>query len=86
MSFMEIADIFKIQGRGVVVVGKIIQGSFKINDTVKVRGNNIDMETIIIGFEVFGIMREAVENDNVGLLLKGLNDIEIKNGYFLVKE
>ncbi|MDR0443869.1 MAG: hypothetical protein LBH44_10725 [Treponema sp.] len=81
---MIIEEVFTIQNRGVVVTGKIQNGSLKLNEIIKITGDSFEKKATIIGFNVsdkiMGIMEEGV---NAGILLKGIDKSEIEKGYYL---
>ena len=85
---MKIEDIFTIKDRGVIVVGQSKINSFKVNDTVRIKGGNFEKEATIIGIDVkygcFGPL--DLEKISMGILLRGLNKNEIEKGYYLYKE
>lgn len=64
-------DVFFIEGRGTVVVGKIQSGIIKINNTVFVVSKNGQrISCKVKGIEMFRkLLQEAKTGDSVGLLL-----------------
>ena len=84
---MIIEDIFTIN-RGVLVVGKPNKELFKLNDKVKIKGNNFEKEATIVGLDIHpGCFGEfSLESVTMGLLLEGIDEKEIKKGYCLVKK
>ena len=72
---MLIEDVFSITGRGVVLSGKILQGSISVGDEVKIDGKN----GVIAGIEKFRkLLDSASSNDGqIGLLVSGIkhNDV-----------
>lgn len=84
---MVIEDVFTITGRGTVVTGKVSLGEIKNGDVVHIKKQDgTYMEAEITGIEMFRKMLDvAVEGDNVGILLKGIEKTDIERGDVLVK-
>jgi len=70
----QIEDTFKITGRGIIFAGKILDGEFRIGDSMKFEFNSEIIERKIIGIE--GI-RSTAEKPNTGILIKCINEKEI---------
>ena len=79
---MPIEDVFSITGRGTVVTGRIETGIIKTGDEIQTIGLNSNNEkAIVTGVEMFRkIIDEGQAGDNVGLLLRGIGEDEIKRG------
>jgi len=83
---MPIEDVFSIKGRGTVATGRIERGICKINEAMSVIGFGNDKETVVTGVEMFHKQMETGEaGDNVGLLLRGLERIDIERGQVVAK-
>ena len=80
---MIVEDIFSILGRGIVVTGKIISGSIKINDEIKI---NNSISAKVKDIEMFRKkLDEAKAGDNVGLILENIEKNQINQGDILTK-
>lgn len=82
---MTVEDIFMIQGRGMVVVGSIKNGTLKVGDLVTVKRQAGDKEARVTGIEMFAKKaKEAKAGESVGVLLEGITQDEIQQGDRLV--
>lgn len=79
---MEIEDVFEIEGRGIVITGRISTGYVCTGETVNISGaTGPEYEAVVEGVEMFRkILDRGEEGDNVGLLLSGVNKEDIKPG------
>ena len=79
---MEIEDVFEIEGRGIVITGRISTGYVCTGETVNISGaTGPEYEAEVEGVEMFRkILDRGEEGDNVGLLLSGVNKEDIKPG------
>ncbi|MFG0330572.1 MAG: elongation factor Tu [Phycisphaerales bacterium] len=84
---MSIEDIFSIKGRGTVSTGRIDRGIVKVGDKVEIVGLRPDSrETVVTGVEMFNkTLEEGQAGDNVGLLLRGVEKVDIERGMVLAK-
>jgi translation elongation factor EF-Tu-like GTPase len=86
---MKIEDVFSITGRGTVVTGQITKGNIQIGDIVQITGIGVGEEnrqSVVTGIEMFRkICNQAQKGDNVGLLLRGINKDELKQGMVITK-
>ena len=83
---MPVEDVFSIKGRGTVATGRIERGVCKINEAAKVIGFGKDKDTTVTGIEMFHKqMEEGQAGDNVGLLLRGLERVDIERGQVVAK-
>ena len=84
---MIIEDVFAIQGRGSVVVGRVANGIINVNDTVQTIGvNDILLTTKVTEMEKFGKkVGTAKEGEYVGILLNGLDKWKVKIGGKITK-
>ncbi|HIU75925.1 MAG TPA: hypothetical protein IAC62_08595 [Candidatus Pelethocola excrementipullorum] len=85
---MMIDDVFRITGRGVVVVGKIGKGTISAGDIVIAEDNDYKRYKVKINkIEIFRkITNVASAGDNVGLLLSEIEGYEPQKGDYLRKE
>ena len=83
---MAIEDVFSITGRGTVATGRVERGTVKVGDTVDIVGVKNTRSTTVTGVEMFQkILDDAMAGDNVGLLLRGIQKIDIQRGMVLAK-
>ena len=81
---MPVEDVFSITGRGTVATGRIETGRCKIGDEVQLLGLGEDKKSVVTGVEMFRkLLEEGEAGDNVGLLLRGIDQNEIKRGMVL---
>lgn len=83
---MPIEDIFTIQGRSVVVMGRVERGNVNVNEPVEIVGIQPTKQTVVTGVEMFKkLLDKAVAGDNVGLLLKGVEQQDVERGQVIAK-
>lgn len=83
---LAIEDVFSITGRGTVATGRIERGLVKVGDVVDLVGLRETRNTTVTGVEMFQkILDDAMAGDNVGLLLRGIQKIDIQRGMVLAK-
>eukprot|EP00250_Pteridium_aquilinum_P008010 c17601_g1_i1 orf=401-1834(-) len=83
---MAIEDVFSITGRGTVATGKVERGKIKMGETVDIVGLRPTRNTTVTGVEMFQkLLDEAMAGDNVGLLLRGIQKIDIQRGMVIAK-
>ena len=84
---MTIEDVFSIEGRGIVVTGRIERGIIKVNDNVEVVGLSAEPHrAVVTGIEMFNkTLDEGRAGDNVGCLLRGIKRDEIERGQVLAE-
>nr|BBK20487.1 translation elongation factor Tu [Cryptomonas sp. CCAC 1634B] len=83
---MAIEDVFSITGRGTVVTGRVDRGQVKVGDTIEIVGLRDTRTTTITGLEMFQrSLEEAIAGDNVGILLRGIQKIDVERGMVLSK-
>ena len=79
-----IEDVFTISGRGTVVTGRVVSGSFAVGESVKIP--QIGINTTITGIEMFRkTLDHIVAGDNAGLLLSSVNKDQVQKGYTIIK-
>ncbi|KAG6384759.1 hypothetical protein SASPL_153577 [Salvia splendens] len=83
---MAVEDVFSITGRGTVATGRVERGTVKTGDTVDLVGLRETRSTTVTGVEMFQkTLDDAMAGDNVGLLLRGIQKIDIQRGMVLAK-
>ena len=79
-----IEDVFTISGRGTVVTGRVVSGTFKVGENVKIP--QVGITTMITGIEMFRKQLDYAEaGDNAGVLLRGISREEVERGQVLAK-
>ena len=86
--FMPIEDVFTITGRGTVVVGKVLVGSFRVGDEAEIALNTgKTIQTTITGIEMYKkVLDMAQSDDNVGVFLRGVKKTDIEGSCALVNQ
>ena len=80
----EIEDIFSIAGRGTIVTGRVLNGSFKVNDVVVITSTGMECEIGTI--EKFRkVVDQVSEGEHAGLLLRGIDRSDVSKGEILYK-
>jgi elongation factor Tu len=84
---MPVEDVFSITGRGTVATGRIERGIINSGDPVDIIGMGAeDLKSTVTGVEMFRkILDRGEAGDNVGLLLRGIEKIDIKRGMIICK-
>jgi len=83
---MAIEDVFSITGRGTVATGRVERGQIKVGDTVELVGLQETRSTTVTGLEMFQkSLEESIAGDNVGILLRGIQKVDIQRGMVLCK-
>jgi len=83
---MAVEDVFSITGRGTVATGRIERGSVKVGESVEIVGLRETRLTTVTGLEMFQkVLDEALAGDNAGILLRGIQKIDIERGMVLAK-
>ncbi|MDD3735032.1 MAG: elongation factor Tu [Candidatus Pacebacteria bacterium] len=83
---MPIEDVMTISGRGTVVTGRVERGTVHLNDEVEIVGLKQTQKTVVTGIEMFQkTLDEGRAGDNVGVLLRGLKQEDVKRGQVLAK-
>ncbi|MCU1389321.1 MAG: tufB [Ilumatobacteraceae bacterium] len=81
---MHIDDVFVIRGRGTIATGKIATGSICVGDPLVIEGAGGRHNTTCTGIEMFRKQLEvAAVGANVGLLLSGVDRVEVASGDWL---
>ncbi len=84
---MPVEDVFSITGRGTVATGRIERGVINSGDPVQILGMGAeDLSSTVTGVEMFRkILDRGEAGDNVGLLLRGIEKVQIKRGMVICK-
>jgi len=79
---MPIENVYLIEGRGIVVTGRIERGKITLNKEVEVVGlKHEPFKTVVTGIQMFRKdMDEAIAGDNVGILLRGVKKGDVERG------
>ena len=82
-----VQDIFMIKGRGVVVAGKVAEGTFQVgDDIIIIRHDGSEIKSTIRSIEIFGHIEYAQKGDNVGLLLSDVAIDDIGKGDIIKRQ
>jgi elongation factor Tu len=84
---MSIGDVFSIRRCGTVCTGRIDRGKVKVGDEVEIVGlTKQPRKTVVAGVEMFQKTLEyGIAGDHVGVLLPGIEYLELKRGQVLAK-
>ena len=83
---MSIEDVFSITGRGTVVTGRVERGVLKKMEEVEIVGIHDTRKTVATDLEMFRkLLDEVVAGDNVGVLLRGIDNDEVERGQVLAR-
>ena len=83
---MAVEDVFSITGRGTVATGRVERGSVKVGETIELVGLRNTRTTTVTGLEMFQkTLDESVAGDNVGVLLRGIQKVDIERGMVIAK-
>ncbi|MDA0313893.1 MAG: elongation factor Tu [Bacteroidetes bacterium] len=84
---MPVEDVFSITGRGTVATGRIERGVINSGESVDIIGMGAEgLKSTITGVEMFRkILDRGEAGDNVGLLLRGIEKVQIKRGMIICK-
>jgi len=83
---MAVEDVFSITGRGTVATGRIERGIIKVGDTIEIVGLQDTKTTTITGLEMFQkTLEEGMAGDNIGILLRGVQKLDIQRGMVLAQ-
>nr|YP_009122145.1 elongation factor Tu 1 [Vertebrata lanosa]AJH65903.1 elongation factor Tu 1 [Vertebrata lanosa] len=83
---MAVEDVFSITGRGTVATGRIERGIIKVGDTIEIVGLQETKTTTITGLEMFQkTLDEGIAGDNIGILLRGVQKLDIQRGMVLAQ-
>jgi elongation factor Tu len=83
---MAIEDVFSITGRGTVSTGRIERGEVNIGESVELIGLADTKATTVTGLEMFQkTLDKGMAGDNIGILLRGIQKIDVMRGMVLAK-
>jgi len=83
---MAVEDVFSITGRGTVATGRIERGIISVGETVELVGLKDTKSTTVTGIEMFQkTLDQGMAGDNVGILIRGIQKIDIERGMVLAK-
>jgi elongation factor Tu len=84
---MPVEDVYQIEGRGIVVTGRIERGTIRPGDEVEIVGLRRDaLRRVATSVEAFRrVLSEGQAGDNVGVLLRGLKREEVERGQVLAR-
>ena len=83
MAFtMQIENVFVIEGRGVVVAGRIRSGVVKKGDALHIIGSGEPIPVQVLGVEMFefSVPFQASAGEDAGVLLSGISESQVKVG------
>lgn len=82
---LAVEDMFSITGLGTVATDRV-EGIIRVGETVDIVGLRETRNTTVMGFEMFQkTLDEAMAEDDVGLLLGGIQKVDIQRGMVLAK-
>ena len=84
---MPVEDVFSIKGRGTVVTGRVDRGKVKVGEPVEIVGlREKSMNSVVTGVEMFHkTLDEGMAGDNCGLLLRGIDRLDVQRGMVVAK-
>lgn len=88
VPFLILSDeVFSIQGRGMVVTGRVARGLIQVSDEVEIIGAQGEiLKTVVTGIEIFGQSQDQAEaGDNADILLTGIGPDEVEPGMVLTQ-
>ena len=81
---MPVEDVFGIKGRGTVVTGRVERGVVKVGETIEIVGLQDTRSTVVTGVEMFHkTLDEGEPGDAVGVLLRGVERVDVERGQVL---
>jgi translation elongation factor EF-Tu-like GTPase len=86
---LEVADIFDISGRGIVVTGTIETGSVRVGDTLQLKSGVSSRKVVVASIEKFQLpaLHEATAGpDDVGIGLFGVTRDQVQVRDVLVSD
>ena len=83
---MTVSDIFRISGRGIVLTGVVEKGIVNVGEDIEIRGVGESRIVTVAGIEKFRkVIQQAQAGDNIGILLKDIDENFINRGQILIK-
>ncbi|KAL7190318.1 hypothetical protein ACSBR2_022571 [Camellia fascicularis] len=84
--FFAIEDVFSITRRRTVATGRVERGRIKVGDNAAIVGLRETRTITVTGVKMFQkILDEALAGDNAGLLLRGIQKVDVQRGMVLAK-
>jgi len=85
-QIMTFEDVFTITGQGIVVVGKILEGTIHLGDKVDVLfSDDRRVSTVVTRIEMYKKqLQSAMKGDSVGLFLRGVKKEELKGAIYII--
>jgi elongation factor Tu len=81
---MPVEDVFSIKGRGTVGTGRVDRGIIKAGQDVEIVGLGETLKTVATSVEMFQkILDEGRAGDNIGVLLRGIEKVQLQRGMVL---
>lgn len=81
---MTVQEVLTIKGRGTVLIGQIENGTISVGDEIRIQGKDSDKTIAVTGLEVSRKrVTTAQTGDNVGVLLKDIDEIDVQQGDIL---
>jgi len=82
MGSLVVEDVFAIKRRGCVVIGKVLDGTFRVGDRVQIVWHDERcVESAISGIEKSRTTIDIAQTDDyVGLLLQGIGNNDVHRG------
>lgn len=79
---MPVEDVFSIKGHGTVITGRIETGYLRVGDEIQLIGFGAkNKKSVVTGIEMSRLLLDGAQaGDNVGLLLRGVEEKEIQRG------
>jgi cyclophilin family peptidyl-prolyl cis-trans isomerase/thioredoxin-related protein len=83
---MPVEDVIFIAARGTVITGRIERGVIRQGEEVEIVGIRDTKTSVVTGIELFRkLVDEGRAGDNVGLLLKGIEEEDIERGMVICR-
>ena len=83
---MPIEDVFSIKGRGTVGTGRIERGKSRSATKSRSSASTTPSKTVVTGVEMFNkTLDQGMAGDNVGVLLRGVEQDDLERGQVLAK-
>jgi len=83
---MPVEDVFSITGRGTVATGRVERGQIKTGEDIEIVGIKPTKKSVVTGVEMFRKLLDSGQaGDNIGVLLRGVEKIDVERGQVLAK-
>jgi elongation factor Tu len=81
-----VEDVYSITGRGTVATGRVERGRIRVGENIELVGLFETKITVVTGLEMFQkTIEESFAGDNIGILLRGVQKLDIQRGIVLAK-